>query len=170
MVRILKKKGMTLVEVLVAATILAFCLTGLLLTYINLFVLTDLARDLTYATNALQAKMEAIKNIAFANLTALNNTNFNVTANNSSDIIGKGVIYVSEVIDPYTNTTYTDLRNMRTVISFKSRTRIIGEDQNLNGVLDAGEDNPSYGANGTGRLDSPVEAVTIIKNFTNSTS
>jgi type II secretory pathway pseudopilin PulG len=168
----LKRKGLTLIEVLLAAGILAFCLSGLLLSYVNLFILMDLARDFTYANNALQAQMEGIKNTVFANLTALNNTNFAVTGNNSSDIIGTGVIGVFDVNDPFrnTNTTYADLKRVRIVISFRSRARIIGEDKNLNGILDAGEDDPGYGVNGTGRLDSPVEAVTIIKNFTNSTS
>jgi prepilin-type N-terminal cleavage/methylation domain-containing protein len=165
-----KKKGLTLIEVLFAAAIMAFCLSGLLLTYINLFVLTDLARDFTTVTNALQAKMEEIKNVAFANLAALNNTTFNVTAANSTDVIGKGVIQVSDIGDPFTNTTYTDLKKVRTVISFKSRSRVIGEDKNLNGILDPGEDDAVYGANGTSRMDSPVEAITIIKSFTNSTS
>jgi prepilin-type N-terminal cleavage/methylation domain-containing protein len=165
-----KKKGLTLIEVLFAAAIMAFCLSGLLLTYINLFVLTDLSRDFTSVTNALQAKMEEIKNVAFANLTALNNTTFNVMAGNSTDVIGRGMIEVSDIGDPFTNTTYTDLKKVRTVISFKSRSRVIGEDKDLDGILDPGEDDAVYGANGTNRLDSPVEAITIIKSFTNSTS
>ncbi len=165
---------MTLVEVLVAASIFAFCLAGLLLTYMDLFILTDMSRDSTIANNLLQAKMEELKSKNFSELPALNNTNFDVEDSNflingSLMVIGKGKIYISNVtVD---NTTYSgsDLREARVVISFKSRNRVIGEDKDLDGILDAGEDDSNY-LNGTGILNSPVEGVTLIKNFTNATS
>jgi len=140
--------GLTLVELLLTLTILAFCLTGILLTYVNMFMLSDLARNLTLATNSTQEKMEEIRRTNFDSLLALNATTFNLTGFSSFD--AKGLIEV-------TNTTYADLKRVRITASFKSRLKIIGEDQNLNGVLNSGED-----LNGNGRLDSPLELVTLI--------
>ncbi len=163
--------GLTLVEVLVASSIFAFCLAGLLLTYMDLFILTDMSRDSTIANNILQAKLEEQKSKAFS---ALCNETFDVSdsnflVNGSPMVIGKGVIEISNV--SVYNTTYSglDLKKARVVISFKSRNRVIGEDKDLDGILDAGEDD-SYYLNGTGVLNSPVEGITLIKNFTNSTS
>jgi type II secretory pathway pseudopilin PulG len=169
-------KGMTLVEVLVAAGLFAFCVAGLLLTYMNLFILTDISRDSTLANNALQARLEEAKSISFGNLDswAANNNTFNVVDSNflsagAPIVIGKGNITISSVNDPFTGSTYPDLKKVRVSISFKSRNRVIGEDKNLNGLLDAGEDDNHY-ANGAGQLNSPVEGVILIKNFTNSSS
>lgn len=136
-------------EVLLAGAILAFCLCGLLLTYINMFILSDLARDLTLATNAVQAKMEELKKTGYDGLLAFNNQNFDISGFASSD--AKGLIEVTN------NLGYADLTRVRIISSLKSRGRLIGEDQNLNGALDPGED-----ANGNGRLDSPIEIVTLI--------
>lgn len=140
--------GFTLIEVLLAMTVLVVCLTSILLTYVHMFILSDLSRDLTLSTNAVQDKMEEIKKTDFDSLSALNGTTFDITGFAASD--AKGLI---QVID----TAYADLKRIRLVACFKSRRRIIGEDANLNGVLNAGED-----TNANGRLDSPVELVTLI--------
>lgn len=138
-------------EVLLAAAILAFCLCGLLLTYANLLILADLSRDFTLATNAVQEKMEEVKKTDFSILNA-GGSAFNLTDYGFPYPDSKGNITIS-------NTGYGDLRSVRIVASFKSRGRVIGEDKNLNGQLDAaaGED-----ANNNSRLDSPVEVVTLI--------
>ena len=146
----LSDKGFTLIELLFTFSILVFCLCGLLLTYINMYILSDLSRDLTLANNTVQAEMEIVKRTNFDNLLALNGTTFNIPSFAGTDAIG-----VREV----TTTAYADLRRVRIIACFKSRGRVIGEDRNLNGALDiaAGED-----ANGNERLDSPVEVVTLI--------
>lgn len=144
--------GLTLVEVLVASAIFAFCLSGLLLTYINLFTLTDISRDFTLATSAMQAQMEVIQESNFSNLSSLNNTNFTVpgfAANSSSGIVQ---VY---------NTSYTDLKEVRLVVSFKCKNRTIGEDKNFDGFFNATTED----ANGNGRADSPAEMVTLITQF-----
>lgn len=142
-------KGFTLVEVLVAVAILAFCLCGLLVTYINMFFLSDLTRDSTLATNAIQAKLEEIKNTNFENLSSFNGTTFDVNGFASSD--AKGAVWVLD-------TAYSDLKRVRIVVCFKSRGRVIGEDKNLDGDLDTGEDTLISNS----RLDSPAETVTLI--------
>ncbi len=141
-------KAFTLVELLLTLAILAFCLTGILSTYINMFMLSDLARDLTLATNSAQEKMEEIKRTRFDSLSALNGTTFDLANFPVTD--SEGAIEV-------TNTAYPDLKRVRITAAFKSRLKIIGEDKNLNGILDSGED-----LNGNGRLDSTLELVTLI--------
>lgn len=149
----LSDKGFTLIEVLVAAAILVFCLCGLLATYVNMFFLQDLARDFTLATNAVQAKMEEVKRTDFTQLTQAKTGPFNLTDYGLPITESKGRLEVEENFGGYTS----NLTRVRLIASFKSRGRIIGEDSNLNGILNSGED-----TNTNGRLDSPVELVTLI--------
>ncbi len=107
--------GFTLIELLITLTILTICLCGILLTYISMFILSDLARDLTLTTNAVQAKMEEIKKTSFDYLFTsvtscgsctncfYNGQIFNIAGFNSSD--AKGVVYV-------TDTGYADLKRV----------------------------------------------------------
>jgi prepilin-type N-terminal cleavage/methylation domain-containing protein len=153
--RPLTLRGFTLVELLVAVGILAFFLCGILLTYIQMSFMSDLARDYTLVNNAVQSRMEIVKSTSFANLLALNGTQFNITDSAGLNVIGVGVIEVN-AISVLANSA---LNRVRITASFISRGHIIGEDRNLNGQLNAaqGED-----LNGNGRLDSPVELVTLI--------
>jgi len=127
-----KNKGFSLVEVLVTFAILAFCLTGLLATYVSLFYLSDLARDTSLAVNAVQAKMEEIKNAGFDTITAYNGS-FDITGFTSAD--AQGVVQAADV--------GADLLRVRIVACFKSRGLTIGNDIN-------------------NCASSPVEAVTLI--------
>lgn len=113
-----------------------------------MFFLSDLSRDITLATNAVQAKMEEIKKTDFDNLTAFNGTTFDLDG--FTALTAKGLIEVS-------GTGYTDLKIIRLTASFKSRLQAVGEDKNFNGALDPGED-----ADANGRVDSPVELATLI--------
>jgi type II secretory pathway pseudopilin PulG len=144
-------KALTLIELLLTISILAFCLCSILLTYINMFILTDLSRDLTLVNNAIQAKMEEVKKTNFDNLSSLNGTTFDLSGFSSFN--AKGVIYV-------TDTTYTDLKRVHIEASFKSRNRVIGGDKNLNGIANAGEGFIDVG--GVNELTSPAELVTLI--------
>jgi hypothetical protein len=134
---------------MIAGGILVSCLCGILFTYMSMFVLSDLARDFTLANNALQAKIEEIKKMSFDSL-SVGDEPFNLTDYGFPRSESKGRIEIS-------NTIYSDLKRVRLIGCFKSRQRIIGEDKNLNGILDTGED-----INGNGRLDSPSELVTLI--------
>jgi len=153
-----KQSGLTLIEVLAAAGIMATCISGLLLTYINLFTVTDLMRDFTLAANAASQKVEELKHNSFDSILAFDNTTFNITGfPNAADAVGR--IEVS-------NTTNAHLRRIRVVVSFRTRGRVIGEDSNLNGMLDSGENTALYAETSGPRLDSPVEIVTYAGNFT----
>lgn len=160
-------KSMSLVEVMVAGAILAFCLVGVLGAYASLFILADVARDTSLVSNAVQFEMEQLKKESFDTLDGYNNRLFYVaytssdytnvsittTAPEASLLIAVGKITVQTI------TTYTksSIKEIRIVASFKSKNRVVGEDANLNGDLDSGED-----SNGNSRLDSPVELVTLV--------
>ncbi len=142
--------GFTLLEILVTTAILAFCLTGLLATYVNMLTLGNLSQDLDRAQVGIEAKAEEIQSCDFDSLVSTyDNTSFDLNGFLAAD---------SEAAIDVDATTYTDLLRVRIVGCFKTRGRIIGEDVNLNGQLDSGEDiNPN-----NSRLDSPVEKVLLI--------
>ncbi len=106
-------------EVLIATAILAFCLCGLLATYVNMFFLTSLLRDTTLATSAVQAKLEEVRNAGYANCTSYI---FNLADYGIAD--GKGVIEVNAVAGNPT------LKKVRIIACFRSRGRVIGNDMN----------------------------------------
>jgi len=130
--RSLNKKSFSLVELLVTMAILAFCLCGLLATYINLLFLTDLSRDTTLATNACQAKIEEIKNAKYDCLSvsacvSCPGTCLSCFCNQSTFTLpgisqGIGKIQINMVAG------YTNLKTARVVACFRSRGRLIGND------------------------------------------
>lgn len=164
----LSDKSFTLVEVLTALAILAFSCAGLLLLSINIVILNDTNRNTTIAYNAIQTKMEEIKNAGFSCVFTSYPSPCTAPAStcpcgctscfcngNTFDLEGisqgKGRIEISEEAP--------NLKKVRIVASFRiqSRNRIIGEDIDLDGILDSGED-----ANTNDQLDSPVELITLM--------
>jgi len=141
----LKKGGFTLLELMIAAAILIVALLGLLGVFTGCFGLNETARNLTIAINGAQEKMEEIRNADFGTITNYSGP-FNV-----SGLDGIGRVDATYVAG--------SLIDIRVVICWRQgRNRIIGEDINLNGNLDAGEDvNPANGS-----LDSPAQLVTLI--------
>lgn len=116
----LSNKGFTLTELLLAAAILVFALTGLLLLFINCILLNESSRNLSLAYNAIQTKMEEIKNTGFPNLDALNGTSFDLSGFSSGN--AKGRIEVSN--------EYSRLKRIRITACFMNRNRRIGDDIN----------------------------------------
>ncbi len=146
-------KGFTLIEVMMGGTILTIALCGLVLTYLQMFVLVDLMRDQALATNAAQGRMEEIKNTNFLNLSGTSGP-FNLSAYGfPASQSSSGRVEVTENFSGYTGA----LTKIRVIASYRSRNRSIGEDVNFNGAMDTGED-----TNGNGRIDSPVELVNLI--------
>jgi prepilin-type N-terminal cleavage/methylation domain-containing protein len=75
------QKGMTLPELLLAASILAFAIAGILLLFVNCSLLNESNRNLTIAASHAQFVMEDIKNSNFATLQAdIGAGNWNWTA------------------------------------------------------------------------------------------
>lgn len=142
----LKHSGFTLIEVLVATMIFLLSISGVVYSYLKCMELTDIGRNVSTATQTVKNKMEDIKATSFADIyTTYHNTTFSV-----SGINGRGVIYV--------NNSTPSLLQIKIVFCFKQQNgRLFGEDTNLNGVLNTGEDK-----NGNGQLDSYVQTVTNI--------
>jgi type II secretory pathway pseudopilin PulG len=122
--KIIKKKrflsltGFTLSELLLAAVILAFALSGLLTLFVNCMFLNESNRNLTIATGHAQYVMEEIKNTNFAALkTKIDNGDWDW---DGQDIGSKGLTALSnESID--TNATGTDPLDVTVTVNWKDR-------------------------------------------------
>ena len=142
----MNSKATTMIELVVATGVFLIAVTGILYSYLECLQLQDLGRNISITTAAVKNKIEEIKNANFSSIyTTYNNTTFMATG-----VTGKGVIYV--------NNSNPDLLVIKVVFCWKQPNgRVIGEDKNLNGILDAGED-----ANGSGQIDSYVQVSTQI--------
>lgn len=142
------KRGFTFAEVLLALAILTFALCSILLTYISCLLLITTSKNINIATNACLGLMEEIRSSPFTRIASdYNGLNFFLNDIPES----RGVVYV--------DSSNPDFLRVTVSVCWRQGNRVIGEDTNLNGVLDAGEDK-----NGNGIIDSPVELVTEIAN------
>ncbi len=167
-----KTKGLTISEIMLAVCLLIVVISAILLAYTNCFVLIDSIKNTNIATNAAQSLIEKIRcspyslltnyqvqiddtiydlNLVSGNLYSLNFTVSNLPSN-------QGVIYVDYDYD-HDGTENPEFLEVTVSICWRQGSRVIGEDSNLNGVLDAGEDK-----NGNNKIDSPVEFTTRIVN------
>ena len=161
------KTGFTLAELMVAALILITILVGLLASYVTCFDLNETSKNVTLAMDAINQKMAEVSDYSFSNICSqFNNGNFtladaDIALMPAGDSWGKIYVY------PYTGSAITsscadctcDYDMLRVVISVCWRQksgRVIGEDKDLDGVLDAGED-----TNANGQIDSPAQLVTF---------
>jgi len=158
----LKNKGLTLVEIMISAAILSTALTGILMFNSQYIKELQETRNLSLAMNAAQERFEKIKSrvnpqdatettkIDFNNLAQYyNGLTFDIYGNNKTTALTnfKGVSYVKEV-------TGLPLKmfRVRVLVCWKnSQNQVMGEDANLNGALDTGEDK-----NNNSELDSPA--------------
>ena len=140
-------RGFTLPELMISALILGVTFVGLLLTFVKCMELNELSRNSMTAVAAAKSKMEEIKNADLNQIyTSYNNVSFDVTGFSSAN--AKGVSYV--------NNSNPDLLLVTISVCWKQKNgRIIGEDANLNGAYNVGED--TITANGT--IDSPAQVV-----------
>ena len=143
----MKRNSFALMEVMIAAAILVIVLVGLLAVYSGCFSLNERARNSTIAMNGIQEKLEEIRNCDFSQI---------LTDYSSGDTFtierldGLGVIYINSG-DP-------DLLNITISVSWRQKGgRIIGEDTDLDGEIDVGED-----VNTNGILDSPAMVTTLM--------
>lgn len=135
--------GFTLVELIIAAGIMGVVVVGILIGYVRCMELNEVSANKSLATKAARSRMEEIKGTAFAGLaTSFNNVAFPVTG-----FTGMGISYV--------DSPDTENREVTVSVSWRQKNgRVYGEDKDLDGVLDAGED-----LNGNGKLDAPVQIV-----------
>ncbi len=149
------KKGFALPEVLLAAVIASFALCGILLTYIACMDTVKTSKNVSIATSAAQGLIEEIRSTPFPKIAltraqdaqGFKNLTFTVNGIPSSS----GIVYVDDT-DP-------ELLLVTISVCWRQGNRIVGEDINLNGALDAGED-----TNGNNMIDSTVELVTQVVN------
>jgi hypothetical protein len=137
------RTGFTLVEVLVASVILIISLGGVLSLFFYCFSLNERSREYTIAIAEAQNQLEELP---AAGVLTGGTFNFNLSL-----LSGRGVIYVDD--------SNPELIRIRIVVSWQSNRdrRTIGEDKNLNGILDAGED-----LNNNSELDSPIMFTTFL--------
>lgn len=145
-------RGFTLVEILVALFILVIGIIGTLQLFNYCAYLAEMSGNTNYVIDQAQSKIDEMRSTAFSNI-AVNYAAGGTPGNtfNVTNPAGKGII----IIDSST----ADLLTVEINVSWKNERndRIIGEDMDLDGVLDAGED-----INGNGKLDSTVKLITLI--------
>lgn len=113
-----KRKGFTLLELLLASVILAVALSVLLLEFLGCAVLSEAARNLTRAITHAQYVMEDIKNTTFINIKSkIDNGDWDW---DSTDISNEGLTPLrNEIID--TNVSGTDLLDVTVNVSWQNK-------------------------------------------------
>ncbi len=141
-----QKEGFTLSELMVATLIFTLTFAGAIPVFFRCIELAEMSRNSSTAVGAVKNQIAAIENTPFAQLTATyNNATFT-----AANLTGIGITYV-------TNPS-ADIAEVTLTFCWRQKNgRIIGEDANLNGQMNAGEDK-----NGNGILDSPVKLTTTI--------
>jgi len=145
-----KYLALTLLEICLATLVFSVALIGILLFYFNAQEFNELASSFSVALNEAKKMMEVIRSTQFSDIyTTYNNYRFDPESFSSG--LAKGIVYIDK------EAGRDDLLRVNVVICFRAGRRIIGEDLDLDGILDSGEDR-----NGNGRLDSPVELTTLV--------
>ena len=144
-------KGFSLIEATIAGAILIVVLASLFGLFIYCSTMAQASGNMTLAVREAQGKLEEIRDHDYSLIT----TDYAAGGNpgNTFDLNqlnGKGVVYI--------NSSNSNLLQIKVVVSWKNKdNRLLGEDVNLNGVLDAGEDQ-----NANSQLDSIVGLTTMV--------
>lgn len=160
------KKGFALPEMLLAALIASFALCGILLTYITCMDSIRISKNVSIATSAAQGIIEEIRNTPFPNIPVMV---FQVGGTNYLPIAVSGTLtrwsfplpvnMPANMCTVYVDETDPEFLMVTVSVCWRQGNKIIGEDLNLNGALNAGED-----INANNRIDSTVELVTKVAN------
>lgn len=149
-----KACGFTIVEVLIATVVLTVALVSILGLFTYSLALTESQESLTIAQYEAQRQLETIKaddystiRASYTDSGAIQENQFTLT-----DSTGMGAVYAEELPD-----SSNRLMRIKVVVCYQQKNRVIGEDRDLDGILDNGED-----ANGNGELDSPAQIETVI--------
>ena len=155
-----KNSGFTLVELMLVVWILATVMTGMIQLFIYTSVQAQMAGNKTLAISEAQSKIEEIRNHSYSTIAtdyASGGTPGNIftpTMPNS-----KGVIYL-DTTGSFSPGASSELIGIKVVVSWRDKyNRIVGEDKDLDGVFDAGEDLSGGVAN---QLDSPASLISMI--------
>ncbi|NQT96077.1 MAG: hypothetical protein HQ572_06455 [Candidatus Omnitrophica bacterium] len=139
--------GLTLVELTIAIAIFVIAACGIVSLFISCATFTDSAGNITRMTNVARQELEDnVRSANFATLNTYSQLPPNVPPRTSL------ACYVQN------HPTVNDIKQVIIVVCYEEKSnRVLGEDQNLNGVLDGGED-----SDGNGRLSSLCEVATYI--------
>lgn len=177
----MNKRALTMLELIVVIGIIGFSLAGILISYVSSLNLSEYDKNLTIAMNIAREKMEELSNKRLTNYDDLGIemcfgcptitdlcAGCSITGSSTSRVIsynntyvqnqygfnGSCAIYIKD-IDPIPGSD--NLKEARVVVCWKQRLgRIIGEDKNLNGKYDTGED---MAGGYSSELDSPCELI-----------
>ena len=141
-------RGFTLLELVIAVAIFILAICGIISLFVSLSGLAESAGNITRMINVARGEFET--NIRNANFDSLATYSLLPPAipNNMSLIC-----YIQN------HPTVNDVKQVLLVVSYRHRGNyVFGEDKNINGVLDGGED-----TDGNGRLSSICEIATFIK-------
>jgi len=140
------EQAMTLPELLIAAGILALAITGILLSYMRCMELNEISQNTSVAIKAATSRLEQIRNTTFSTIQAT----YDQVAFDVNGLEGKGVAYIDN--------SNPDLLKVDVCVSWRQNNgRVHGQDLNLNGQIDGGED-----PDGNNILDAPVQLTTYI--------
>ncbi len=148
------KTAFTLTELMLSMAIFSIAIIGIFSIYNASIILIDMAGSLTQMSNIASYKLESLYDVEdFNSLDNFNGQTFDLSE------FGLGSIAVSVAKGVYKiDSLGLNLKKATVSISYKIRgERVIGEDSNLNGILDSGED-----LNSDNRLTSQAEVTTII--------
>lgn len=142
--------GFTLVEVMLVTGIMVFVLVSMLSLFIHTTVLAEMSGNKTLAVAAAQTKIEEIRQYGYDNIAV----DYALGGDPGNTFVPAG----PEGIGLVTIGGTAELRSIDVRVFWKDRyDRIVGEDLDLDGILDPGEDK-----NGNGELDSPVHLRTLL--------
>jgi hypothetical protein len=144
--------GFTLVELVITVGTTLIAVLGSIQLFTYCMWQSENSGNLTSSMQEAFAKVEEIRATPYGDIM----TTFGPLAGQASRsftptrVRGLGIIYVNEVAP--------DLLQVEVVVNWQERGRyVVGEDRNLNGLLDGGED-----GDGNGRISSPASLVTLV--------
>ena len=155
--------GFTLIEVMIAAVILAVAVLSMLGLFTRSLALAESMRHLTIAQFEVKQMMEHMCTPSYQGIRDVytNNGFRKETPFNIVGLTGKGTVYVNELAGGAYG-----LRRIKVVVCYRSKGGIVGEDNGsgtggiaLDGIVNGLED-----ANRNGELDSPCQMETVVTN------
>ena len=143
--------GFTLLELLITTGVMMVAIAGLLQLFVGCLWQSESSGKLTGAMAEAYGKWEEVQATNFDNIIP-NFSKGGVPGNvfPLATTAGNGAVYL-QAISP-------DVLQVDIVVSWRDKGNdVVGEDKNLNGILDGGED-----LNNNGRLDSPTSLTALI--------
>ncbi|MFA5147519.1 MAG: hypothetical protein WC491_00165 [Candidatus Omnitrophota bacterium] len=153
----MRTRGFTLLELMLASTILIVAICGLLASYVLCFSLTETAKNMTLASNAIQFKLEEMRDHTFGDVSAdYDNTTFTVSGFSAGQAIG--AITVESIS--------TDLLRVTVSVCWRQGgNRIYGEDNGRGGgIALSGHIEGTEDLDADGIVDSPAMISTLMIN------